>query len=96
MLSAEAMTDRDRRISDTVRRESNRLRNFIRTRLPNEDDVEDLLQDVFSELVEAQSQLEPIREVGAWLFRVARNRIIDRFRKQRPEVSRVAAVRSAR
>jgi len=89
MLSAEAMTDRDRRISDTVRRESNRLRNFIRTRLPNEDDVEDLLQDVFSELVEAQSQLEPIRQVGAWLFRVARNRIIDRFRKQRPQTVRI-------
>ena len=89
MLSAEAMTDRDRRISETVRRESNRLRNFIRTRVPNEDDVEDLLQDVFLELVEAQSQLEPIRQVGAWLFRVARNRIIDRFRKQRPQTVRI-------
>ena len=65
MLSADAMTNRERRISDAVRRESSRLRNFIRTRVPNEDDVEDVLQDVFSELVEAQSQLEPVRQIGA-------------------------------
>ncbi|MCZ6841781.1 MAG: sigma-70 family RNA polymerase sigma factor, partial [SAR324 cluster bacterium] len=91
MLSAEAMTIRERRISDAVRRESSRLRNFIRTRVPNEDDVEDVLQDVFSELVEVQSQLEPIRQVGAWLFRVARNRIIDRFRKQPPQTVRIEA-----
>jgi len=91
MLSAEAMTNRERRISDAVRRESSRLRNFIRTRVPNEDDVEDVLQDVFSELVEAQSQLEPVRQIGAWLFRVARNRIIDRFRKRRPQTVPIEA-----
>ena len=91
MLSAEAMTNRDRRISEAFRRESIRLRNFIRKRVPNEDDVEDVLQEVFSELVEAQSQLEPIRQIGAWLFRVARNRIIDRFRKKRPQTVRIEA-----
>jgi RNA polymerase sigma factor (sigma-70 family) len=77
----------DRRIAETIEREQGRLRNFIRKRVPDRRDVEDVLQDVFFELVEAQRLMKPIEEVGAWLFRVARNRIIDRFRKKRPESS---------
>jgi len=76
--------EQDRRIADAVRREQLRLRNFIRTRVADED-VDDIVQEVFAELVEAFRLLKPIEEVGAWLFRVARNRIIDRFRTRRPE-----------
>ena len=79
------MTDQDRRITDAYHRDAPRLRAFIRTWLPREEDVEDVLQDVFSELVEAQRALAPLREWGAWMFRVARNRITDRFRKRRRE-----------
>lgn len=85
MLSAEALTMRERRLSKVIGRESARLRNFLRGRLPNEADVEDLLQDVFADLVEADALVEPVRQVSAWLFRVARNRLIDRFRKKRPK-----------
>jgi RNA polymerase sigma factor (sigma-70 family) len=74
----------DDRISDIVRREQGRLRNFVRKRVANEGDVEDILQDVFYELVEAYRLMKPVEQAGAWLFRVARNRIIDLFRKQRP------------
>ncbi len=81
------MSEQDRRIAETIEREQGRLRNFIRKRVPDRRDVEDVLQDVFFELVEAQRLMKPIEEVGAWLFRVARNRIIDRFRKKRPESS---------
>ena len=81
------MSEQDRRIAETIEREQGRLRNFIRKRVPDRRDVEDVLQDVFFELVEAQRLMKPIEEVGAWLFRVARNRIIDRFRKRRPESS---------
>ena len=80
------MTDQDRQIAETVERERGRLRNFIRRFVANREDVEDVLQDVFFELVEAQRLMNPIEQVGAWLFRVARNRIIDRFRKKK-EVS---------
>src|SRR5215469_15079250 len=73
------------RISEAVVREQDRLRNFIRRRVADRGDAEDILQDVFSELVEAYRLMQPIEQVGAWLFRVARNRIIDRFRKKRPE-----------
>jgi RNA polymerase sigma factor (sigma-70 family) len=83
------MSEQDRRIAETIEREQGRLRNFIRKRVPDRRDVEDVLQDVFFELVEAQRLMKPIEEVGAWLFRVARNRIIDRFRKKRPESSTV-------
>ncbi len=79
------MDEQDRRIAETVEREQGRLRNFLRKRLPDRRDVEDVLQDVFFELVEAYRLMKPIEEVGAWLFRVARNRIIDRFRKKSPE-----------
>jgi RNA polymerase sigma factor (sigma-70 family) len=77
-----AMAEQDLRIAEVFARERARLRNFIRSRVPNEADAEDLLQDVFSELVEAERLMQPLQQVGAWLFRVARNRIIDRFRKQ--------------
>jgi RNA polymerase sigma factor (sigma-70 family) len=75
----------DQRISDVVEREQSRLRNFIRRRVPDSRDAEDILQDVFYELVEANRLLMPIEHVTGWLFRVARNRIIDLFRKKKPE-----------
>ncbi|WP_034299386.1 RNA polymerase sigma factor [Herbaspirillum sp. RV1423] len=79
------MAEADRHITDTVLRERSRLRNFIRTRVPDPSEAEDILQDVFYELVEACRLPEPIEQVGAWLFRVARNRIVDRFRKKREQ-----------
>jgi len=75
----------DQRISEVVKREQSRLRNFIRRRVPDPRDAEDILQDVFYELVEANRLLMPIEHVTGWLFRVARNRITDLFRKKRPE-----------
>jgi len=75
----------DQRISEVVKREQSRLRNFIRRRVPDPRDAEDILQDVFYELVEANRLLMPIEHVTGWLFRVARNRITDLFRKKKPE-----------
>lgn len=83
----EMSAEQDLQIAETVERERSRLRNFIRRRVPDSEDAEDILQDVFSELVEAYRLMKPIEQVGAWLFRVARNRIIDRFRKRREEPS---------
>src|SRR5947209_12673535 len=77
--------DQDQRISEVVNREQSRLRNFIRRRVPDPRDAEDILQDVFYKLVEANRLLMPIEHVTGWLFRVARNRITDLFRKKRPE-----------
>ncbi|HMB78954.1 MAG TPA: sigma-70 family RNA polymerase sigma factor, partial [Vicinamibacterales bacterium] len=77
--------EQDRRISDVVRRERSRLLNFIRRRVPDPRDAEDILQDVFYALVEANRLLMPIDHLTGWLFRVARNRITDLFRKKRPE-----------
>jgi RNA polymerase sigma factor (sigma-70 family) len=91
-LGAALMTEQDRRISEVVAEERSRLRNFIRKRVANEADVEDLLQEVFYELVEANRLLMPIEYVTGWLFRVARNRITDLFRKKRPENFGDAAV----
>src|SRR5258707_8532829 len=82
----------DQRISEVVEREQSRLRNFIRRRVPDPRDAEDILQDVFYELVEANRLLMPIEHVTGWLFRVARNRIIDLFRKKKPESLSDAAV----
>jgi RNA polymerase sigma factor (sigma-70 family) len=76
--------EQDLRIAETVERERSRLRNFVRERVADPSDVEDILQDVFFEFVEAYRLTKPIEQAGAWLFRVARNRIIDRFRKKRP------------
>src|SRR5712691_9668972 len=77
--------EQDQRISEVVKREQSRLRNFIRRRVPDPHDAEDILQDVFYELVEANRLLMPIDHVTGWLFRVARNRITDLFRKKKPE-----------
>jgi len=77
-------SEQDRRISETVAREQARLRNFIRRRVADRGDAEDILQEVFAELVEAYRMMQPIEQAGAWLFRVARNRIIDFFRKKQP------------
>src|SRR5262244_467076 len=77
--------DQDQRIAEVIKREQLRLRNFIRRRVADPRDVEDILQDVFYKLVEANRLLMPIDHVTGWLFRVARNRIIDLFRKTKPE-----------
>src|SRR5205807_5545960 len=79
------MTEQDQRISEVVKREQSRLRNFIRRRVPDPRDAEDILQDVFYKLVEANRLLMPIEHVTGWLFRVARNRITDLFRKKKPD-----------
>jgi RNA polymerase sigma factor (sigma-70 family) len=84
-LSINAMTEQDRQISAIVVEERSRLRNFIHRRVLDPADVEDIVQEVFYELVEANRRLMPIDHVTGWLFRVARNRITDLFRKQRPE-----------
>jgi RNA polymerase sigma factor (sigma-70 family) len=91
--SAEPMPlHQDQRIAEVVKREQSRLRNFIRRRVPDPRDAEDILQDVFYELVEANRLLMPIEHVTGWLFRVARNRITDLFRKKKPESFRDTAV----
>jgi RNA polymerase sigma factor (sigma-70 family) len=81
----EMTREQDLRISEIVRREQARLRNFIRRRVADPIDAEDILQDVFQRLVEANRMLMPIDHVTGWLFRVARNRITDLFRKKTPE-----------
>src|SRR3981081_4250040 len=83
--------EQDQRISEVVRREQSRLRNFIRRRVADPRDAEDILQEVFYELVEANRLLMPIEHVTGWLFRVARNRITDLFRKKKPEAFSDAA-----
>ncbi len=82
-----SMTDQDRGIFGVIAGEESRLRNFIRRRVPNEADAEDLLQEVFFEVIEAYRLMEPVERWGAWMFQVARNRIIDLFRKRRVEAS---------
>jgi RNA polymerase sigma factor (sigma-70 family) len=77
--------EESRRLTGDIARESPRLRNFIRRRVADEADVEDILQEVFSELFEAYRLLQPIEQVGAWLFRVAKNRITDRYRRRDTE-----------
>ena len=77
--------DPDQRLADVVGREQSRLRRFIRRRVSNAEDVEDILQDVFAELVEANRRLMPIDHVTGWLFQVTRNRITDLFRRRQPE-----------
>lgn len=77
--------EQDQRISDVVKQERSRLRNFIRRRVPDPGDADDILQDVFYRLVEANRLLMPIDHVTGWLYRVARNRITDLFRKKEPE-----------
>jgi RNA polymerase sigma factor (sigma-70 family) len=85
-LSIDAMADeQNRRISDAVQKDGPRLRNFIRARVADPLDAEDILHDVFYELVEAYRLMQPIEQAGAWMFRVARNRIFDLFRKKKPQ-----------
>jgi RNA polymerase sigma factor (sigma-70 family) len=84
-LAINMIREQDRQISEVVERQRSRLRNYIRRRVADPSDVEDILQDVFFELVEAYRLMKPIEIAGAWLFQVARNRIIDAFRKKRPQ-----------
>jgi RNA polymerase sigma factor (sigma-70 family) len=79
------ISEQDRKISAAVGREAGRLRNFIRRRVIDAAEAEDILQEVLYELVAAHRLMQPIEQAGAWLMRVARNRIIDRFRKKRTE-----------
>src|SRR5262245_45247277 len=81
--------EQDQRIAEVVKREQFRLRNFIRRRVADPRDVEDILQDVFYKLVEANRLLMPIDHITGWLFQVARNRIIDLFRKTKAQSSRL-------
>src|SRR6202035_791786 len=83
--TVEQRTEQNRHISEVIQQERRRLLHFIRKRVDDEGDAEDILQDVFYELTEAYRLMKPIEQVGAWLYRVARNRIIDRFRKRRPD-----------
>ena len=83
-VSIISMNEQDRKISEIIAEERSRLSNFIRRRVPDPSDVEDILQEVFYELVEANRLLMPIDHVTGWLFRVARNRITDLFRKKKP------------
>ncbi len=85
LASVTAMSEDDTRISEIIATERSRLRAFIRRRVPDASDVEDILQEVFYRLIEANRLLMPIEHVTGWLFRVARNRITDLFRKHEPE-----------
>jgi len=80
------IVDQNRRISETITREQGRLRQFIRKHVRDDGDAEDIFQEVFYELIETYRLMKPVEQVGAWLFRVARNRIIDLFRARRPAV----------
>src|SRR5713101_8514998 len=90
--SITSMTEQDRQISEIITEQRSRLRNLIRRRVPDPSDAEDIVQEVFYELVEANRLLMPIEHVTGWLFRVARNRITDLFRKKKPESFSDAAV----
>jgi len=82
LIKQRPMADQDRWISEAVAREQSRLRSFIRRRVADPGDAEDILQDVFYELVEVYRMMKPVEQVTAWLFQVARNRITDRFRRK--------------
>ena len=84
-LAIDMTREQDRQISEAIEQQRSRLRGFISRRVADPSDVEDILQEVFFELVEAYRLMKPVETAGAWLFRVARNRIIDRFRKKKPE-----------
>jgi RNA polymerase sigma factor (sigma-70 family) len=87
-----SITEQDRQIAEVMAQEQGRLRSFIRRRVPNPADVEDLLQEVFYELVRANRLLMPVEYVTGWLLRVARNRITDLFRKKKPQTFTDAAM----
>jgi RNA polymerase sigma factor (sigma-70 family) len=84
------MENQDQQISEAIARDQGRLRNFIRKRVLDPGDAEDILQDVFYELVEAYRLMKPVEQVTAWLYRVARNRITDRFRRKQRDAARSA------
>ncbi|MGB8730557.1 MAG: RNA polymerase sigma factor [Candidatus Sulfotelmatobacter sp.] len=88
------MVQQDQRISEAIEREKPRLRNFIRKRVADQSDAEDILQEVFYELVEAYRMMKPVEQMTAWLFRVARNRITDLFRSKKWTASSEPAVRT--
>jgi len=88
------MAQQDQQISEAIEREKPRLRNFIRKRVADQSDAEDILQEVFYELVEAYRMMKPVEQVTAWLFRVARNRITDLFRTKKREGSSEPAGRT--
>jgi RNA polymerase sigma factor (sigma-70 family) len=94
-ITHEMAFDQERRINEAIQQERPRLRNFIRRRVADEGDAEDILQDVFYELIQAYRMMKPIEQVGAWLYRVARNRIIDMFRRARPQQSLADPVMNA-
>jgi RNA polymerase sigma factor (sigma-70 family) len=83
------MAQREREITEVVTREQGRLKNFIRKWVMDEADVEDVLQDVFYELLEAQRMMTPLRQASAWMYRVAKNRITDLFRRRHADALRL-------
>ena len=89
------IVEQDQRISEAVSRDQSRLRSFIRRRVADPGDAEDILQDVFYELLEAYRMMKPVEQVTAWLFRVARNRITDLFRRRSREALRNEPARVA-
>src|SRR5882672_5238674 len=92
MMAEQSYEIQDHQISEAINREQPRLRNFIRRRVADPGDAEDILQDVFYKLVAAYRLMQPVEQVGAWLFRVARNRIIDLFRKKKLEARKSDAM----
>ncbi|WP_400194146.1 RNA polymerase sigma factor [Hymenobacter sp. B81] len=94
--SAAAMTEQDDRLQQAVREQRGKLLSFIRRRIPDQEDAEDVLQDVFFELVQSYRLVKPVEQMAAWLFRVARNKIIDRYRRPKPaSLEEAAAYHSA-
>lgn len=89
------MAEQDQQISEAIEREKPRLRNFIRKRVADQSDAEDILQEVFYELVEAYRMMKPVEQVTAWLFRVTRNRITDLFRSKKRQASTEPGARTA-
>ena len=85
-MSADTILDsKNKEIDTTVHKEQDRLLNFINTRMPSAEDAEDILQDVFYEFVETTREAEPLEKAVAWLYRVAKNKITDWYRKRKPE-----------
>lgn len=87
--------EQDRQIREAVRTERNRLLDFIRRRVPTPEEAEDIVQDVFYELIEAYRIMKPIEQLTAWLFKVARNKITDRYRRKSTQPMEVTSRSSA-
>ena len=84
-ITAEMAIEKRQVVEKAVAKESNRLLNFIRSRVSNQDDAEDILQDVFIQLWQGYQTIESIEKITAWMFRVARNKIVDLYRKKKPD-----------